>query len=119
MKNISKRNGEINAFNGLVTQVYKAYNDKPYYQVKLEGGNTIWIASLLNSGYEIKDNIIRVLGYIAEVGNDKFARKYNKTDFHILVFCIINMKTKQMAMLPGSELQIKKWLSSKIPSFGE
>jgi hypothetical protein len=116
LKKIKKRNGEIVAFNGLVTQVYKAHNDKPYYEVKLEGGNTIWIASLVKSGYEVKDNIIRVLGYVGEVGNDEFAKIYNKTDFHILAFCVIDMKTKQMAMLPGSELQIKEWMNGKIPS---
>ena len=26
------------------------------------------------------------------------------------------MKTKQMAMLPGSELQIKEWMNGKIPT---
>ena len=115
LKKIKKRNGEIIAFNGLVTQVYTAHNDKPYYEVKLEGGNTIWIASLVKSGYEVKDNIIRILGYVGEVGNDEFSKKYNKTDFHILAFCVIDMKTKQMAMLPGSELQIKEWMNGKIP----
>src|SRR5690554_2925574 len=114
LNDIMNRNGEIIAFNGLVTQVYTAYNDKPYYEVKLEGGNSIWIASLIKSGYEVKDNIIRVLGYVAEVGDDEFAEKYNRTDFHILVFCVIDMKTKQMAMLPGSELQIKQWMNGKI-----
>lgn len=116
LKRIKKRDGEIIAFNGLVTQVYTAHNDKPYYEVKLEGGNTIWIASLVKSGYEVKDNIIRILGYVAKVENDEIAEKYNKTDYHILAFCIIDMKTKQIAMLPGSELQIKEWMNGKIPT---
>jgi hypothetical protein len=116
LKKIRKRDGEIIAFNGLVTQVYKAHNDKPYYEVKLEDGNTIWIASLVNSGYEVKGNIIRILGYVAKVENDEIAKKHNKTDYHILAFCVIDMKTKQMAMMPGSELQIKEWMNGKIPS---
>jgi hypothetical protein len=116
LKRIKKRNGEIVAFNGLITKIYADQNEKPYYEVKLEGGNTIWIASLVKSGYEIKDNIIRVLGYVSEVGKDEFAKKHNKTDFHILAFCVIDMKTKQMAMLPGSELQIKEWMNGKIPT---
>ena len=70
---------------------------------------------MVKSGYEIKDNIIRVLGYVSEVGKDKFAKKYNKTKFHILAFCVIDMKTKQIAMLPGSELQIKEWMNGKVP----
>ncbi|NQX81120.1 MAG: hypothetical protein HRT66_03870 [Flavobacteriaceae bacterium] len=115
LKKIKKLDGEIIAFNGLVTQVYTAHNDKPYYEVKLEGGNTIWIASLVNSGYEVEGNIIRILGYVGKVENDEIVKKYNKTDYHILAFCVIDMKTKQMAMMPGSELQIKEWMDGKIP----
>lgn len=115
LKNIKKLDGKIIAFNGLVTKVYTAHNDKPYYEVKLEGGNTIWIASLVKSGYEVKGNILRILGYVAKTGNDEYAKKYNNTDYHILAFCIIDLKSKQMAMLPGSELQIKEWMNGKIP----
>lgn len=41
--------------------------------------------------------------------------KYNKSNFHILAFCVIDMETKQMAMLPCIELQIKVWRNGKIP----
>ena len=115
LRKIKKRNGEIIAFNALVSEVYYDEKGKPYYKAKLEGGNSIWVASLIKSGYEIKDNIIRVLGYVSKVEKDKFAKKYNKTDFHILAFCVIDMKTKQTAMLPGSELQINEWMNGKIP----
>jgi hypothetical protein len=115
LKKIKKLSGEIIAFNGLVTEVYFAHNKKPYYQVKLEGGNTIWIASLVNSGYEKEGKIIRLLGYVSEVGDDKNAKEYNQTDYHILAFCVIDMESKQMAMLPGSELQVKEWMNGIIP----
>lgn len=115
LKKIKKLDGEIIAFNGLVTEVHSAHNDKPYYQVKLEGGNTIWIASLVNSGYEKEGKIIRLLGYVSEVGNNEIAQKYNQTDYHILAFCVIDMDSKQMAMMPGSELQVKEWMNGTIP----
>ena len=115
LKKIEKLDGEIIAFNGLVTEVHTAYNDKPYYQVKLEGGNTIWIASLVNSGYEKEGKIIRLLGYVSEVNNDEIAKQYNQTDYHILAFCVIDMDSKQMAMMPGSELQVKEWMNGTIP----
>jgi|SRR5690554_1310868 len=115
LKQIKKRNGEIVAFNGLVTKVHTAHNDKPYYQVKLEGGKTIWIASLVKSGFEKEGKILRLLGYISEVGNDEIAKKYNDSDYHILAFCVIEMENKQMAMMPGSELQIKEWMNGTIP----
>ena len=115
LKKIKKLNGEIIAFNGLVAEVHSAHNDKPYYQVKLEGGNTVWIASLVNSGYEKEGKIIRLLGYVSEVGKDDIAENYNHTDYHILAFCIIDLDSKQMAMMTGSELQVKEWMSGTIP----
>ncbi len=116
LKDIKNLDGEIIAFNALVTKVYFAHNDKPYYEVKLEGGNTIWIGSLLKSGYEKEGKILRILGYVSQVGNDEYAKKYNRTEYHILAFCVIDMESKQMSMLPGSELQIKEWMNGKIPS---
>jgi len=115
LKKMGKWNGEIVAFNGLVTTVNIAHNDKPYYQVKLEGGKTIWVASLVKSGYEKEGAILRLLGYVSEVGNDEVAKKYNDSDFHILAFCVIEIDSKQMAMMPGSELQVKEWMNGTIP----
>lgn len=115
LKKIKSLDGEIIALNGLVTEVHSAHNDKPYYQVKLEGGNTVWIASLVNSGYEKEGKIIRLLGYVSKVGKDEIAEKYNQTNYHILAFCIIDLDSKQMAMMPGSELQVKEWMSGTIP----
>jgi hypothetical protein len=115
LKKIKKLDGEIVAFNALVTKVYSAHNDKPYYEVKLQGGKTIWIASLVNSGYEKEGNIIRLLGYVSGVKDDEFAKKYNKTDYHILAFCVIDLESMQMAMMPGSDAQVKEWLNGQIP----
>jgi hypothetical protein len=115
LKEIKKQNGEIVAFNGLVTKVHTAHNDKPYYQVKLEGGKTIWIASLVKSGFEKEGKILRLLGYISEVENDEIAKKYNDSDYHILAFCVIELENKQIAMMPGSELQVKEWMNGTIP----
>jgi hypothetical protein len=119
LKRIKKRNGEIVAFNGLVTKVHTTHNDKPYYQVKLEGGKIIWVASLVNSGYEKEGTILRLLGYVSEVENDEVAKKYNDSDFHILAFCVIEMDSKQMAMMPGSELRVKEWMNGTIPKKGK
>ena len=115
LRKINKLDGEIVAFNGLVTEIHSAHNDKPYYEVKLEGGNTIWIASLVKSGFEKKGNIIRLLGYVSKVGDDKIAKKYNKTDYHVLAFCVIDLYSKQMSMLPGSEIQVKEWMNGTVP----
>lgn len=116
VKHIKKLKGQIVALNGLVNKVYAAHKEKPYYEVALEGGKTIWIASLVDSGFEVKGKILRILGYVAEVGDDKIAKKHNDRNYHILALCVIDiMDSKQMAMMPGSELQIKEWIGGKIP----
>lgn len=115
LKNIKKLEGEIIAFHGLVTEAHTTPHEKAYYQVKLEGGKTIWVASLVNSEYEKEGKIIRLLGYVSEVGNNEIAKQYNQTDHHILAFCVIDMESKQMAMMPGSELQVKEWMNGTIP----
>lgn len=115
IKQIEKWYGEIAAFNGLVTKVYITDKDKPYYEVKLEGGNTIWIASLVNSGYEIEGNVIRILGYVSEVVNDEVAKEFNDTNYHVLAFCVIDIKGGQMATVPGTEVQVKQWINGTVP----
>jgi len=81
----------------------------------LEAGNTIGIASLVNSGYEKEGKIIRLLGYVSKVENDDVAETYNNTDYHILAFCVIDMDSKQISMMPCSNLQVKEWMSGTIP----
>ncbi|MGL1889399.1 MAG: hypothetical protein OCD76_22985 [Reichenbachiella sp.] len=114
-KNLDKWNGQIVAFNAMVEEVQKGYQDKPYYSVKLEGGGQIWIASLVTSGYETKGSILKILGYVGKTGNDELAVKYNKSGFHVLALSVIDMTTKQLSMVPGSELQVKDWMNGQIP----
>lgn len=115
LKRIKKLEDEIIAFDGLIIEIHAAQNGKPYYKVELEDGSTVWIASLIKSGYEKEGNMIRILGFVSKVDDDGIAKKYNQTDYHILAFCIIDINSQQIAMLPGSELQVKEWLNGTVP----
>lgn len=114
LKQIRKLKGEIVAFNGRVA-VVRQVNSKAYYQVELEGGNKIWIASLVNSEYEKEGRIIRLLGYVSGVNDGDPVRRFNKSDFHVLAFCIVDIESKMIGMAPGSELQVKQWLNGSVP----
>lgn len=114
-KNIDQWHGEIIAFDALVLDVKKGYQDKPYYKVRLLGGEEIWIASLVKSGFEKKDNILRILGYVSKIEDFDIAEDYHKDKFHILAFGVIDMNSKGLSMLPGSEMQIKEWKNGKVP----
>jgi len=114
LKKIKKLDGEIIAFNALVKQVSTS-NNKPYYEVKLEGGNTIWVASLVNSGFEVEGKIIRLLGYVSKVGVNELSKTDKTNDYHVLAFCVIDLDSKQIALMPGSEVQVKEWMNGTVP----
>jgi hypothetical protein len=112
---IKKWNGEIVACDVEVMQVEKGYIDKPYYKVKLEDGGQFWVGGLVTSGYEKTGAKLRLLGYFSKVEKDDIGNKYNKDGFHILAFVVIDLATKQMAMLPGSDKQVKEWMNGTVP----
>jgi hypothetical protein len=112
---IKKWNGEIVACDVEVLQVEKGYMDKPYYKVKLEDGGQFWVGGLVTSGYEKIGAKLRLLGYFSLVEKDDIGKKFNKDGFHILAFVVIDLATKQMAMLPGSDKQVKEWMNGTVP----
>jgi hypothetical protein len=114
-KDIKNWNGKIIACDVEVIQVEKGYLDKPYYKVKLEDGGQFWVGSLVTSGYEKTGAKLRLLGYFSLVEKDDIGNKFNKDGFHILAFVVIDLATKQMAMLPGSDKQVKEWMNGTVP----
>ncbi len=114
---IQKHQGETVAFDAVVSEVKKGYNDIPYFSVRLENGSELWIASMVSDKYVAKDAKLRLLGYIDLVqADDEIASKYNQDGFHIRVFAMLDHKTKQMQMANVFEAEVKLWLAGKIPS---
>ncbi|TKC10802.1 hypothetical protein FA048_11570 [Pedobacter polaris] len=112
---IKNWNGKIIACDVEVIQVEKGYQSKPYYKVKLEDGGQFWVGSLVTSGYEKTSAKLRLLGYFSLVDKDDIGNKFNKDGFHILSFVVIDLATKQMAMFPGSDKQVKEWMNGTVP----
>ncbi len=119
LKKINKLIGNIIAFDGLVTQMQIADNDKPYYLVELEDGNTIWISSTLNIAFEDKDKSVRILGYVVEIGDEEMDKFFNQTNCYILPLCVVNLESKKLAAIPGAELQVKEWINGSVPKAKE
>jgi hypothetical protein len=113
--NIKNWNGKIVAFDVEVVQVEMAYQDKPYYKVKLEGGGQFWVGSLVTSGYEKTGSKLRLLGYFSIVEKSDIGTKFHKDGFHILAFAVIDLATKQMAMVPGSDETVEEWVNGIVP----
>jgi hypothetical protein len=105
--------GKIVAFEGKIIEVKSLGKNKPYLKVELEDGQTVWVGSMVNSSYDKVGNTIRFLGYFLPVERNEI--EYNKMGFHILVFGEIDLKTKQLAFMPGSESQIREWGKGQVP----
>jgi hypothetical protein len=58
---------------------------------------------------------LRILGYFTQTKDDTITAKYNPHTYHVLAFGIINVETKQLAMVSGSEKQIKQWVEGTVP----
>ncbi len=114
-KNLDLWNEEIIAFDGEIVEVNYPSPNKPYLKVRMDDGQTIWIGSMVNSPYDMVGNAVRFLGYFTLTSKDDISKSYHDLGFHILAFGEIDQKTKQLAMLPGSELQIKQWGLGQVP----
>ncbi len=117
---LNKWNGKIVAFDGEVIRLEKSKRNTPYYELRLNN-NKIWIVSMINSGFEKIGNKVRVVGYLVEIdkSDNKFERQYHNNDYHVLVFGVVDLKTKQLSYFPGSEAQMKQWINGQIPTSGE
>ena len=113
-KNLKNWNGKIVAFDGEVLEVQYPFPNKPYLKVKM-GNETLWVGSMVNSQYDKVGAAIRFLGYFSLTSEDDFSKSYHKLGCHILAFGEIDHNSKQLAMLPGSEIQIKEWGQGQIP----
>ncbi len=113
---ISNWDGKIIACTVEVLQVEKGPVDKPYYKVKLEEGGQFWIGGLVKSGYEKAGAQLRLLGYFSSIQKeDTLSLKFNQDGFHMLAFAVIDLVTKQMAMMPGTNIQVNEWKNGSVP----
>lgn len=113
---ILNHTGKSVSFDGEVIEIEIAYNEKPYFKVKFENEETIWIASMI-----VDENVkigakLRLLGYIDSVKkDDEIGNKFNKDGFHILTFAILDLETKKIKMLPEFKTQGMEWFGGKMP----
>lgn len=117
-KKIKKRENEIIAFKGKVIQVEKSSKNTPYSKIKI-GTKEIWVVSMIDSGFEKVGNKIKIVGYLIPLKKSDYESKFNDDEYQVLAFGIFDLKTKELAYFPGSEMQMKEWKSGKIPRSGK
>ena len=119
-KDIRKHKGETVAFDAEVVLIKKGYNDKPYFEVKLATGETLWIASMITGNYVTIGRKLRLLGYIGIVANDdEIGNKYNEGGIQIRTFAILDLETKNLQISDAFNNEVKQWMDGVMPKNAE
>jgi hypothetical protein len=117
-KDLKSWDGKIVAFDGEIIEVNFLGPNRPYLKVKLDD-QVVWVGSMVNSKFETVGNRIRFLGYFSLTKSGDPGGDLNKSGFHILAFGVIELKSMELAMFPGSEVQVREWANGKVPKAGK
>lgn len=108
--------GNTVAFDAEVLRIEKGFNDKPYFEVKFDNGETIWISSMIVGNYVAKGRKLRILGYIDAVApDDEIGKKYNAGGLQVLAFALLDLESKNLQMSDAFNGEAKEWLAGRIP----
>jgi len=115
-REIKKHEGKIVAFDAEVTKLENGFNDKPYFEVSLDNGTKLWIASMMANKTLAVKRKIRILGYLNQVKpDDEIGTKFNKKGIQVRAFAILDIETKQLNYSDAFEDEAKLWKNGKIP----
>ena len=119
-KDPQKHKGETVAFDAEVLLIEEGYNEKPYFEVKLDTGETIWIASMIVGNYVALNRKLRLLGYVDVVASDdEIGSKYNKGGIQIRTFAILDLQTKSLQISDAFDAEVKQWMDGVMPKKAE
>jgi len=111
-KEIKKHDGDTVAFDIEVLKTAFGYNDKPYFQGKMDNGETLWVSSMVGNSDVSAGKKLRILGYLNAVNSeDEIGKKYNKGGIQVLAFAILNTETKQLHFSDVFEKEALLWKS--------
>jgi hypothetical protein len=118
--NPGKWDSKIVAFDAAILRLEKSRRNTPYFQMHI-GDESAWVISMIDSGFEKVGNRVRLVGYLIPLDKkeDTYEQQFHQDNFHILVFGIVDLKTKQLSYYPGAEQQMKEWINGQIPSGGK
>ena len=115
-KMIKKEVGKTVAFDAEVVAVEKGYNDLPYFSVKLDNNESLWIRSMMSNINVNPGHKLRILGYLAVVqADDEIGTAYNKNGVEVRAFAILDMQTKALDYSDVFEREALLWKSGKVP----
>lgn len=113
LKKLKNWNNKIIAFDGEILRIEKNIRNAPYYEVQI-GDNTIWVVSMIDSGFGKIGNNVRFVGYVQEI-HGAFERQYHDMSYHVIVFGVLDLDTNKLAYFSSSEGQVKVWMNGQVP----
>lgn len=122
-KNLEKWNGKLIAIRGIVKEIKKAHQDKPYFLIELANENSeekeIWVGSLVNAENKEKQQslkvglVIRVLGFFTTELDD-LAKGLCNCNYHLIGMCILFEDEKAGFYAPPAWEQCEEWQNGII-----
>lgn len=114
---MAEHKGELVAFDGTVVDIKRGYNDIPYFCVRLDNGEMLWIDSMVSDKYVVIGAKLRMIGYIDLVQlGDEIATQFNQTGYHVRIFAMLDHKSKQLQSANAFDKEVKEWLGGKFPA---
>ena len=108
------------AFEGVVLEATES-NNTPYIKIEIGkgSGKFLWVAMLFSvgSGESIKiGNEVKFFGFYDSLEKNDKVSKINKSGFHLLAFCVVNVTTSEAYFMPNGIKQCEKWQNGELPS---
>ncbi len=111
-KHPDRWNGKIVAFEAKIIEVYSKQDEMPIYKVRI-GEQFLIVSSAVRSGFEEKGSHIRTFGYLLTESINEMTKSEEIT---FLAIAVLDLRTEQLAYVPGSIMQVKQWINGQIPT---
>jgi hypothetical protein len=115
--NLETRDGDMIAFDGIITQKKNSRNNTPFYLLELGDSKRIWTVLMFkNEANKIGDQV-RVVGYLTQVKDKKQEEDYLGNDkYMVIAMGLVDLKNENFLFLDGAYKQRQQWVDGKIPT---
>ena len=114
-KNVAGWKNKIVAFDLEVLDVRKGYEGAPYFLAKLDDGSTIWVATLVISGYIKKGAKLRAIGYFKPMPQGDQMANVNRDGYYVMAFATKDNASGRIGIWPRENEKVQQWFDGVIP----
>ncbi len=108
-------NDKVVAFDMEVMKVVDGYEGAPYFLGKLDDGSTVWVGTLVISGYIEQGRKLRIIGYFKPLLGDDLMKDVNKEGYHVMAFAVRDLETGAVGIWPRENDKVQQWFDGNMP----